>query len=384
VAIDPRNGNILTMVGSRDYFDKEIDGQFNVSTAKRQPGSTFKPFVYAEAFVKGYTPDTILFDVPTQFSTKCAVDYFKSDNGCYSPVNYDDKFRGPMTLRNALAQSINIPAVKTLYLAGISDSISLAENMGITTLGNPNNYGLTLVLGGGEVSLLDMTSAYGVFANEGTRSLYNSIIKIEDSKGNIIEETTPKSFDVLNKETARKISDILSDNNARAPLYGYSSPLYFQNRQVAVKTGTTNDYKDAWIIGYTPSLVIGAWAGNNNNTPMEKKVAGLIVAPMWRALMDEILKNKEVEYFNKPIKEDSYSLKPVLRGKYQGGISNITNADQNYDLIQETLSGGVHSILYWVNKDNPRDNSAVNADSDPQFKYWEYGVRKWAVENGFN
>lgn len=387
VAIDPKNGNILTMVGSRDYFDKEINGQFNVSTAKRQPGSTFKPFVYAEAFLKGYTPETVLFDVQTQFSTKCDIDFFENKENCYSPVNYDNKFRGPMTLREALAQSINIPAVKTLYLAGISDSITLAENMGITSLGNPNDYGLTLVLGGGEVSLLDMTSAYGVFANEGTRNYYNSIIKIEDSKGKILEETKIKNIDVLDKEVSREISDILSDNTARAPLYGFSSPLYFKDRSVAVKTGTTNDYKDAWIIGYTPSIVLGAWVGNNNNTPMEKKVAGLIVAPMWRALMDEILKNKDVEYFNKPIKEDSYRLKPVLRGKYQGGISNVTEdliLNQNYDSINETLSGGVHSILYWVDKNNPRGEKPNNPDLDPQFKYWEYGVRKWANENGFN
>jgi 1A family penicillin-binding protein len=393
VAIDPTNGNILTMVGSRDYFDKDIDGQFNVSTAHRQPGSTFKPFVYAEAFNKGYTPETVLFDVKTQFSTRCLVDDKTSDNGCYSPENYDNKFRGPMTLRDALAQSINIPAVKALYLAGISDSIDLAESMGITSLGDPNQYGLTLVLGGGEVTLLDMVSAYGVFASEGKKTPYNSILKIEDSKGNILEELKPKSIDVLNPESARKISDILSDNVARTPLYGANSALYFQDRDVAVKTGTTNDYKDAWIIGYTPNIVIGTWAGNNNNTPMEKKVAGLIVAPMWRALMQEALKTLPKVSFNKPLKEDSYALKPVLRGKWIGGLSNIygtqeassTNQDGiPYNSIQEVLTGGVHSILYWLNKDDPRGLNPVNPESDPQFKYWEYGVRKWALENNYN
>jgi membrane carboxypeptidase/penicillin-binding protein PbpC len=142
VAIDPKTGGILTMVGSRDYFDTKIDGNFNVTTAHRQPGSTFKPFVYAEAFIKGYTPDTILFDLPTQFSTKsnCTPDNTTSEDGCYSPGNYDDKFRGPMTLRDALAQSINVPAVKTLYLAGIKDSINLAEDMGIGSLGDANQY----------------------------------------------------------------------------------------------------------------------------------------------------------------------------------------------------------------------------------------------------
>ena len=390
IAINPKNGNILAMVGSRDYFDKEIDGQFNVSTAHRQPGSTFKPFVYAESFNRGYTPETVLFDVKTQFATKCEIDNQTSENGCYSPENYDNKFRGPMTLRDALAQSINIPAVKLLYLTGISNSINLAKNMGIASLGNANQYGLTLVLGGGEVSLLDMTSAYGVFANEGKRVPYNSILKIEDSKGKILEELKTKEIEVLNAESARKISDILSDNVARTPGYGGNSPLYFANQPVAVKTGTTNDYKDAWIIGYTPNLVVGAWVGNNDNTPMEKKVAGLIVAPMWRALMDKIISKYPVEYFNKPLKEDSYSLKPVLRGKWIGGISNITNqinqfgTTTSYESIQEILTGGVHSILFWLDKDNPRGDGLVIPENDPQFKYWEYGVRKWAIENKYN
>lgn len=390
VAINPKNGNILTMVGSRDYFDKSIDGQFNVTTAHRQPGSAFKPFVYAEAFIKGYTPDTVFFDLPTQFSTKCPVDNFTttSDGACYAPGNYDDNFRGPMTLRDALAQSINVPSVKALYLAGIKDSINLAENMGVQSLGDANQYGLTLVLGGGEVSLLDMTSAYGVFATEGVRNPYTSILKVEDKDGNVLEEAKQKPTQVLDPEVARKISDILSDNVARTPLYGANSVVYFPNHDVAVKTGTTNDYKDTWIIGYTPSVVVGTWAGNNDNTPMAKKVSGLIVAPMWRAFMDEVIKTlPSDEKFNKPQKEDSYDLKPVLRGKWQGGISNITenpNIDPNipYNAIQEVLSGGVHSILYWVDKDNPRGPIPSNPSNDPQFERWEYSVRKWAESKG--
>jgi 1A family penicillin-binding protein len=388
VAIDPKTGGILTMVGSRDYFDKTIDGNFNITTAHRQPGSTFKPFVYAEAFLKGYTPDTVLFDLPTQFSTNCAPTNFTSNNGCYSPGNYDDKFRGPMTLREALAQSINIPSVKLLYLAGVQDSINLAESMGVGNLGNPGQYGLTLVLGGGEVSLLDMTSAYGVFATEGTRNAPIGILKVEDKDGHILEQAESHPTQVLDSEAARNISDILSDNVARAPLYGSNSVVYFPNRDVAVKTGTTNDYRDAWIIGYTPSVVVGTWAGNNNNAPMAKKVSGLIVAPMWRAFMDEVLKTVPVETFTKPQKQDSYDLKPVLRGKWQGGISNLsqTGIDPNipYDSIQETLSGGVHSILYWVNKDDPRGPAPANPSDDPQFIRWEYSVRQWAQTNGYN
>lgn len=389
IAINPETGQILTMVGSRDFFDTKIDGQFNVAMAHRQPGSAFKPFVYSEAFIKGYTPDTVLFDVPTQFQTTCAVDNFTSDTGCYSPGNYDNNFRGPMTLRNALAQSINVPSVKVMYLAGIQDSINLAESMGITSLGDPNQYGLTLVLGGGEVSLLDMTSAYGVFANDGVRTPYTAILEIDDNNGNVLEQYSPKSNQVLDPEIARKITDILSDNVARTPLYGANSGLYFPGRDVAAKTGTTNDYRDAWVIGYTPNLVVGTWAGNNDNTPMAHKVSGLIVVPMWRAFMNQILTaSSTADAFIKPQDDNSYDLKPILRGKWQGGISSLSQSqisDPNlpYNSIQETLSGGVHSILYWLNKDDPRGAPPANPDSDPQFKYWEYGVRAWATAHGY-
>ncbi len=389
IAIDPKSGGILTMVGSRDYFDTEIDGNFNVTLARRQPGSTFKPFAYAQAFMKGYTLDTILFDLPTQFSAKCAPDNTTSEDGCYSPVNYDDNFRGPITLKNALAQSINIPAVKVLYLAGIKDTIDLAKSMGISSLGSPNDYGLTLVLGGGEVSLLEMASAYGVFATEGQRVPYNSVLKIEDRNGNILEEHKPNPYQVLDPEVTRKISDILSDNVARTPLYGPNSVIYFPGRDVAVKTGTTNDYRDAWIIGYTPSVVVGTWAGNNDNSPMAKKVSGLIVAPMWRAFMDEVLKNVPNETFTPAQKDDSYTLKPVLRGKWQGGISNLIQNLQNasstddYNSFIETLSGGVHSILYWLNKDDPTGPQPIDPSTDSQFNNWEYPVQIWARNQGF-
>jgi len=387
VAIDPKTGAILVMVGSRDYFDKEIDGNFNVAIAHRQSGSTFKPFVYAEAFIKGYTPETVVFDLPTQFGAKCAPDNLISNKDCYSPENYDDKFKGPVTLREALGQSRNVPSVKTLYLAGVKDSIDLAKTMGVNMSGDANTYGLTLVLGGGEVSLLDMTSAYGVFANEGIRNPYVAILKVQDKNGNILEEIKQRSIYVIDPEITRKISDILSDNVARTPLFGANSLLYFQDRDVADKTGTTNSYKDAWLIGYTPNVVMGAWAGNNNNTSMTKS-SGQIVAPMWRAFMNEVLKTVPNENFIKPQIEDSYDLKPVLRGKWQGGISNIIQnpiSDPNvpYNNTQEVVYGGVHSILYWLNKDNSRGLTPVFPENDPQFKNWEYPIRIWAIQNGF-
>lgn len=360
VAIDPKTGEILAMTGSRDYFDKEIGGNFNAALGHRQPGSTFKPFVYSVLFNKGYTDSTVLFDAPTQFSTNCAPDNFTTDDKCYSPGNYDDKFRGPMTIRNALAQSINIPAVEAIYLAGVQDSINLAESMGIQSLTELNRYGLSLVLGGGAVSLLDMTSAYSVFANDGIRNEYTPILWIEDGLGNIVERHEVFSQRVLPANTARIISSILSDNVARTPGYGPNSPLYIPSRDVAVKTGTSNDYRDAWIIGYAPNLVIGAWVGNNDNSPMEKKVAGLIVSPLWRDLMDRALPNLPTESFVPPEAEDPESLKPVLRGD---------------------LSSANHSILYWVYKDNPRGPQPANPGADPQFNNWEFAVQRWLLGN---
>jgi membrane peptidoglycan carboxypeptidase len=245
VAIDPKTGQILTMIGSRNYFDKEIDGNFNVATAKRQPGSSFKPFIYATAFNKGFTPNTVLFDVPTEFNSSCDP-YGKPKSGnanCYSPNNYDGLFRGPLSLRAALAQSINIPAIKLFYLSGLEDSQKVSEDMGISTLTDVNRYGLTLVIGGGEVTLLDITSAYGVFANSGVRNPYTGILKIEDRSGRVLEEYIQDEKEVLPKNTALMISDILSDNQARIPTFGANSPLLVPGHDVAAKTGTTNNNK---------------------------------------------------------------------------------------------------------------------------------------------
>ena len=374
IALDPKTGEILTMVGSRNYFDQEIDGAFNVTLAKRQPGSTFKPFVYSQAFIKGFTPETMVFDVKTQFSTSCPIDNMTIGEGCYAPENYDNLFRGPVTLRNALAQSLNVPSVKVLYLAGLIESIRLARDMGIESLTNKGDYGLTLVLGGGEVTPLELTGAYGVFANSGVKTKISPVIEIKNKNGEVLEKHDSAPTQVLDKEIALKISDILSDNVARAPSFGQSSVLYFANRDVAVKTGTTNNYKDAWIMGYTPNIAVGAWAGNNDNTPMEKKVAGFIVAPMWRAFMDQALAKIPNEQFEKPLIENSSYLKPVLNNIWQGGLyASSTNE-------QVMIVGGVHSILNWLDKDNPNGPIPENPSADPQYQSWEYGVRRWAQE----
>lgn len=360
VAIDPKTGEILAMVGSRDYFDQEIDGNFNAALGHRQPGSTFKPFVYSVLFNKGYTDKTVLFDTPIQFSPACPPDNFTTDDTCYSPGNYDDRFRGPIIIRDALAQSVNIPAVEALYLAGVKDSVDLAKSMGIESLTELDAYGLSLVLGGGSVSLLDMTSAYSVFANDGVRNPYNPILWVEDADGNVVDRYTVSPRRVLPVETARTISSILSDNVARTPAYGANSTLYVASRDVAVKTGTSNDYKDAWILGYTPNIIIGAWVGNNDSSPMEKKVAGLIVSPLWRELMDKVLPSLAFESFPRPEPEDQSLLKPILKGE---------------------LGSEPHSILYWVDKNDPRGPIPQNPSDDPQFDNWEYGVKLWELSN---
>lgn len=379
VASDPTNGQILVMVGSRDYFDKKIDGNVNIALAERQPGSSFKPFVYATAFKKGYTPDTVVFDLKTQFSTNCAPDNFTSENGCYSPENYDHKFRGPVNLRNALAQSLNIPAVKVLYLAGINDSLKMARDMGITTLTNKNQYGLTLVLGGGEVKLLEMVGAYGTFANEGVRVELQPIIRIEDNLGNIIEEPKVQTKQVLDRDITLEISDILSDNVARTPLFGANSALYFPGRDVAVKTGTTNDKRDVWVVGYTPNLVVGAWAGNNDNSSMSE-ISGLVITPLWREFMNVALPTIPTKTFSEAPKTPN-DIKPILRGIWFDPIdilsgNSIDTSKPNTSMNITQVVQGAHSILYYVNKDNPTAPGLGNRN-DPQFPYWEYSVSLW-------
>jgi len=396
VAIDPKTGQILSMVGSRGYFDTNIDGNFNVATATRQPGSSFKPFVYATAFNEGFTPDTVLFDLPTEFQTTCDA-YGKalpghSQSDCYMPQDFDGKYRGPMSLRNALAQSINIPAVKLFYLTGEENSLQTAENMGISTLGDAGQYGLTLVIGGGEVSLLDMTSAYGVFANDGIRNPYTGILEVQDLNGKILEQYQGNPQEVLPKNTALTISDILSDETAREPTFGVHSALYIPGKNVAAKTGTTNNDKDAWTIGYTPSLVVGVWAGNNDDTPM-KSGGSAVAAPIWNKFMSTALATTSNETFEKPnLNVDPNLIKPVLRGFWQGnnnffidkvsGLLATSNTPK--ETTEEKVITDVHSILYWVDKNNILGPPPANPGDDPQFEHWEIPVQNWWAKNKNN
>lgn len=395
VAIDPKTGNILSMVGSRNYFDKEIDGAFNVATAGRQPGSSFKPIVYSRAFEKGFLPETVLFDIPTQFGP-CDAFSTSSVSPCYAPSDYDNKWLGPISLRDALAQSRNVPAVQLLSMVGLPDALETAKRLGITTLDrDASRYGLTLVLGGGEVSLLDMTSVYSVFANEGIRNPVNGILEVDDASGNVLEKYAPGPQQVMDPNATRMLSSVLSDNTARTPLFGPNSFFYFGSRQVAGKTGTTNDDRDAWVFGYTPSIAVGVWSGNNDNTPMSKGSA--ISGPAWRSFMDYALTKVPYdnpgiqEPFNAPDTPSNYaSLAPVLRGAWAGGqsffidgVSGKLATDLTPDATKkEIVIPDPHNILYWVNPSNPTGPVPTNPASDSsQYGRWEQEFQAWIADH---
>ncbi|MCX6800357.1 MAG: penicillin-binding protein [Candidatus Falkowbacteria bacterium] len=382
VSIDPKNGQVLTMVGSKDYFSTEIDGQVNITTSARQPGSSIKPLIYSAAFEKGYTPDTILYDVITNFSA--------DPEKTYIPHNYDDKQHGPVPMKQALAGSLNIPAVKTLYLAGLKNVLNLANNAGYTTLNSIDRFGLSLVLGGGEVKMIEHANAFSLFAREGEIHPIVSILSVEDKNGNVLEKFQDKKRQVLTPQTARMINSILTNNDLRSFVFGKQNWLTIAKRpnSVGVKTGTTNDYRDAWAIGYTPSIVTAVWAGNNDNTAMKKGSDGSkVAAPIWHDYMVKILGNTPIEEFKKP--EIITTDKPVLDGII--GTTTIIKIDKSSNLlateltpadyIVEKLYYSPHSILYYVNKDDPRGPVPTNPSQDSQYAGWEDGIKRWVASS---
>lgn len=291
---NPKNGDILTMIGSRDYNNLGF-GNVNVATSLRQPGSSIKVITYATALTKGFTAASILDDSP--------ITYAIPGSRSYSPVNYDGKFHGKPSLRIALANSFNIPAVKTLNQIGIPAFVEQAKKMGITTWGDPKNYGLSITLGAAEITMLDMTTVYGVLANGGARVDANPILKITDSKGNILEEKNAVSArQVLDENIAFILSNILADNQARALEFGTNSPLLIPNHTVSVKTGTTDNKRDNWTFGYTKDRLVAVWVGNNDNSPMSQQLASGITgaAPIWHKIMETILEGKPDETFVQP------------------------------------------------------------------------------------
>ncbi|RJR24107.1 PBP1A family penicillin-binding protein [Candidatus Microgenomates bacterium] len=288
---NPQTGEILAMVGSKDYFAKDIDGNFNVTTALRQPGSSIKPLNYALAIErKIITPATVILDIPTCFKN--------TGSKAYCPDNYDNSFHGVTQIRFALGNSYNIPAVKVLALNGLENFIASASAMGITTFKEPKDYGLSLTLGGGEVKMTDLASAFGVLANQGKKQPLYAIQKVEDHTEKVLEEKKAEEGEqILSPETAYLISHILLDNNARQPMFGASSYLVVRNHpEVSVKTGTTNDKKDNWTIGYTPSTLVAVWVGNNNNSSMSYVASGVTGAsPIWNKITRAVLEIKDKE-----------------------------------------------------------------------------------------
>lgn len=354
VVLAVKTGEILAMVGSRDFFNTEINGSVNIITSLRQPGSTFKPIAYAKAFEKGLRPETVVYDVPTQFTVSCDEDKFENTrSGCYSPVNYTGKFTGPITLREALAQSINIPAIKTLYIAGIAEVINLAKDMGITSLTkNQHHYGLSLVLGGAEVTPLELAQAYSVFPNDGILTHYTWRM----------DEEEPRTKRVLSREVARDITDILSDNSARAPIFGENSPLNITVPPVAAKTGTTNNSQDIWVIGYSPDIVVLVWGGNADSTLLENNASGFSLSPLFKDIMltaSERYRQKNT-YFSRNTAPLTINGPDIL-----SGIIDIKNP---------------HTILHYIQKENPTKEQR-NLEDEQQYSHWEFSVQEWFKEN---
>lgn len=320
VVLDSKTGEILAMVGSYDFNDEKY-GKFNVaSNGKRQPGSTVKPITYAVALEKGYTASTVLMDVKTTFPNQGAQDY--------NPVNYDGKFRGPAQLRFSLGNSLNIPAVKMLAMVGIKDFLQKAEDMGLKTLAptdeNIRKFGLAVTLGGGDVTLVDLTSAFSVFARGGVYKELQGIQEIKDFSGKTIyRQVKTKETQALKQEVAFIISHILSDNNARMEAFGPRSYLNVSAKTVAVKTGTTNDKRDNWTVGFTKGVTVGVWVGNHDNRQMNPRIASGVTgaSPIWNKIMTNLLKKYEDGIIDKPDNVEAIQIDAYLGGLPKDGYS---------------------------------------------------------------
>lgn len=371
VVADPKTGEILAMVGSKDYFDTENDGNFNVALANRQPGSSLKPVVYAAAFEKGYTPATMLMDVKTDFPN--------GSGGNYTPVNYDGKFRGPVQVRFALGNSLNIPAVKMLAKVGIQDVMEKGYDMGLEnwkpTNSNMQNVGLSLVLGGREVSLMNEITAYGVFANKGVKMEPITILEVKDNNGKTLYKAKKKEGKkVLSEEIAFLISHILLDNNARSDAFGTNSLLNVAGKTVAVKTGTTDEKRDNWTIGYTPSYVVGVWVGNNDNSPMNPAIASGVTgaSPIWHDIMVRVLKDKKDEPFSIPKNVVAVQVDTVGGGMPTGGLA--TRSEYFVKGTEPTTESQIFKkkddkIYYWIRESDPVSTDGTNR--------WQQGIDAW-------
>ncbi len=378
VSLDAHNGQILAMVGSKDYYAEDYDGQFNVAISPRQPGSSFKPVVYVTAFSNGYSPNTVLFDVETDFPTEI---------GNYHPHNFSMGVSGPLTMRRTLAQSLNIPAVKTIYLTGKDKVLDTAAGLGYTTLGDRDRFGLALALGGGEVKLLEHASAFATFAREGERHPTASILKVEDRSGNVLYEWTDSATQVLDKTAVQNLNSVLSDQGARGSTF---AALNIPGKTTAGKTGTTNDFHDAWTILYTPSFVTGIWTGNNDNAAMNYMADGVIIAaPIANDYMSRILDGLPDETFAAPPK--STANKGVLSGQIGETVEKYVDKGTQHIIPDECIASypaefkekkefkEVHTILHYLRKDDPLGAPPEKPADDPMYNSWEAAIQLWAA-----
>ena len=399
ISIDPTNGQVLSMVGSRGYFSDKTDGAFNVVTqALRQPGSAIKPVTYLAGIKKGMTAATLIMDTPVTFPGGAG----QKD---YNPQNYNGKFNGPMSLRNALGNSINTTAVKTLANVGVKNMLSLAYDMGISTLeptdANLSRFGLAVTLGGAEVKMSELASAYCAFANGGEKKDLVGILKVEDSNGRVLEEyKDTKGKSVMTPQEAFIISNILSDNSARQLTFGAVNGLQINGYQVAAKTGTTNDKKDNWAIGWTPNFLTTVWVGNNNNTPMGKIASGVSGAtPIWKKIMAYELPKRNKQDF--PIPEKIISLQVDNISGYLAHDNFPSKQEYFIDGTQSATEDKVHMNLKVCKGSNglatPEDVANNNYDSKEYFSFkendpvstdgknrWQEGIDKWISEQPDN
>jgi len=360
----PPTGEVLAMIGSKDYFDQEIDGNVNVTTRLRQPGSSIKPVNYALGLLKGYTAATVFLDMPTCFQVP--------GQPLYCPKNYDGVFHSLTYMRAALGNSFNIPAVKMLALNGVTDMIELARKMGITTWQDPSHYGLSLTLGGGEVQMTQMAVAFGVFANQGVKIELNPILEVKDYTGQVLEKldlenAPPAGKRVIPAEVAFIISHILLDNGARTTAFGASSQLVIPGKTVSVKTGTTDDFRDNWTIGFTPSFLTVVWTGNNDNTPMHPYLVSGITgaAPIWNKLMTKVLDEQPDEFPKKP--QDIVGQNVCL---FKQNLDNPESSSCRFEyFIKGTEKNPLNAIIekknIWIDKETgrpPEEGKAENLE----------------------
>ena len=377
VVMDPKTGQILAMVGSKDYFAKDYDGQVNVSLSLRQPGSALKPFTYATGLKAGYTAANVLMDVQTEFPGGAGQPPYK-------PVNYDGKYRGPTQIRFALGNSINIPAVKMTALVGVKNMLRTAYDAGVKSLEptdeNLKRFGLAITLGGGEVKLLELTNGYATIANKGEYVEPQAILKVEDRDGKVLEEvkdTKPKR--VISEDIAFVISHILSDNNARSLVFGPNSLLNVSGKTVAVKTGTTDDKRDNWAVGFTYSAVVGVWVGNNDNSPMNPEIASGVTGatPIWNKIIKEVLLDKPSESFQKPdnviaMEVDALGGGLPCRDLPKRSEYFIKGTEPTRDcLVEKTLDGKEYYVFV--------EFDPVSTDGKNR---WQEGLDAWAATQG--